>query len=228
MIEVTSGPGIGSKYEPLSNDARRGHGLSPTFWAYDEFAQAKERSLFDNLRTAMGKRKRSLGVVLSTQAAHDQHPLSELIDDAQRGADRSMVLHLRSAPIDADPFDHDVIRSVNPAIGIFLDEASIFAEAEQAKRLPSQESAFRNLRLNQRMSPYATRQLLTPERLGAQGEAPVNAGLFTEGRPGLRRHRLVGARRPDARWCGRSRMMTAWCICCRAFGRPPTPCSTVL
>ena len=37
--------------------------------------------------------------------------------------DRSIVLHMRSAPVDADPFDHDVIRSVNPALGIFLDES---------------------------------------------------------------------------------------------------------
>ena len=77
----------------------------------------KTARLFDNLRTAMGKRNRSLGVVISTQAADDTHPLSELIDDAQKNPDRSMVLHLRSAPADADPFDHDVIRSVNPALG---------------------------------------------------------------------------------------------------------------
>ena len=60
-IEVIEGFGVGSKYEALSADARRAHGLSPTFWAYDELAQAKDRVLLDNLQTAMGKRKRSLG-----------------------------------------------------------------------------------------------------------------------------------------------------------------------
>src|SRR5580765_861969 len=81
-IEVIEGVGFGSKYEALSADARRAHGLSPTFWAYDELAQAKDRVLLDNLQTAMGKRKRSLGVIISTQAADDDHPLSLLIDDA--------------------------------------------------------------------------------------------------------------------------------------------------
>src|SRR5580765_6918061 len=71
IIEVLSGDGKGSKYESLSADSRRAHGLAPSFWAYDELAQAKNRVLFDNLQTAMGKRKRSLGVIISTQAAND-------------------------------------------------------------------------------------------------------------------------------------------------------------
>jgi ABC-type transport system involved in cytochrome c biogenesis ATPase subunit len=45
-------------------------------WAYDELAQAKDRTLLDNLQTAMGKRKHSLGMIISTQAADDEHPLS--------------------------------------------------------------------------------------------------------------------------------------------------------
>src|SRR5262245_29555953 len=80
-FEVVAGDGVGSKYEALSADARRGHGLAPSWWAYDELAQTNDRRLFDALRTAMGKRKRCLGIVLSTQAADDEHPLSQLIDD---------------------------------------------------------------------------------------------------------------------------------------------------
>ena len=82
VIEVRKGDGLGSKYEALSADARRGHGLAPSFWAYDELAQAKDRQLLDALQTAMGKRNRSLGIVISTQAADDDHALSQLIDDA--------------------------------------------------------------------------------------------------------------------------------------------------
>ena len=178
QIEVLDGEGIGSKYEALSSDARRAHGLSPTFWAYDELAGAKDRDLLDNLTTAMGKRERSLGVVISTQAADDTHPLSQLIDDARDSPDRSMVCHLISAPMDADPFSPDVIRSVNPAFGTFLDESDVMAEAERARRMPSFESAFRNLRLNQRISPDGRDQLLTPEQW-EKGAGPVNAELFT-------------------------------------------------
>jgi phage terminase large subunit-like protein len=182
QIEVIDGFGVGSKYEALSSDARRAHGLSPTFWAYDELAQAKDRVLLDNLQTAMGKRKRSLGVVISTQAADDDHPLSQLIDDAQTNADRSMVVHLLSAPADADPFDPAVIRAVNPAFGKFLDEADVLAEAERARRMPSFESAFRNLRLNQRIAPHARDQLMTPA-VWALGDPPIDEAMFRDGRP---------------------------------------------
>ena len=181
-IEVRSGDGDGSKYEALSADARRAHGMSPTFWAYDELAQARDRILLDNLQTAMGKRNRSLGIVISTQAADDDHPLSQMIDDGLTGVDASLVVHLMSAPADADPFAPETIRAVNPAFGKFLDEADVLAEAERARRMPSFESAFRNLRLNQRIAPFARDQLLTPD-VWSLGDGPIDQAIFADGRP---------------------------------------------
>jgi phage terminase large subunit-like protein len=105
-------------------------------------AQTRDRKLFDALRTAMGKRKRCLGIILSTQAEDDEHPLSQLIDDGLNGIDNSLVVDLTAAPTDADVFDKEVIRKVNPALGIFLDAETVFKEAEQARRLPSAESSF--------------------------------------------------------------------------------------
>ena len=46
----------------------------------------------------MGKRSESLGIVISTQAANDQHPLSQLIDDAALGEDDGVYLQLACAP----------------------------------------------------------------------------------------------------------------------------------
>lgn len=153
--------GFGSVYEALSQDARRAHGLAPSFWVYDELAQAKSRELLDNLMTARGKRKRSLGMVISTQAATDDHPLSQLIDDAAMGLDSSVVLHLSSAPEDADPFSKETIKACNPAVDVFLDLDTILKEAERAKRSPAFEPAFRNLRLNQRVDSNADKRLVT-------------------------------------------------------------------
>ena len=73
VIEVLEGDGAGSIYESLSADDKRAHGLSPSFWAYDEYAQAPNSDLLDTLRTSMGKRNESLGVVISTQAPNDFH-----------------------------------------------------------------------------------------------------------------------------------------------------------
>ena len=182
MIEVLAGDGVGSKYEALSADSRRAHGLAPSFWAYDELGTTKDRHLLDNLQTAMGKRTRSLGLIISTQASSDLHPLSEMIDDGLKGEDSGVVVHLTAAPVDADPFDQDVIRKVNPALGIFLDAGDIFAEAERARRMPSFESAFRNLRLNQRISPHGRHLLFTAEAW-AEGDAAVDDAIFADGRP---------------------------------------------
>src|SRR5262245_12217614 len=180
-IEVTHGPGAGSMYEALSADARRGHGLAPSWWAYDELAQTPDRKLLDALRTAMGKRKRSLAIILSTQAEDDEHPLSQLIDDGLSGTDDSIVVDLTAAPPDADVYDEAVLRACNPALGIFLDAKILFKEAQQARRLPSEESAFRNLRCNQRIAAAA--DLLCTPSVWAHGDRPVDEAIFRDGRP---------------------------------------------
>jgi len=181
QIEVVEGLGKGSKYEALSADARRGHGLAPSWWAYDEMAQTKDRRLFDALRTAMGKRNRCLGIILSTQAEDDEHPLSQLIDDGLSGNDPSLVIDLTAAPKDSDVFDRNVIRACNPALDIFLDAETLFKEADQARRLPSAESSFRNLRCNQRIATAA--DLLCTPTVWAQGDAAVDDSVFLDGRP---------------------------------------------
>jgi phage terminase large subunit-like protein len=76
--------GTGSYYCALSADADTKHGLSPSFWCYDEYGQAPDRKLFDVMQTAMGARAEPLGIVISTQAARDDAPLSQLIDYGQK------------------------------------------------------------------------------------------------------------------------------------------------
>ena len=154
VIEVLEGDGAGSVYESLSADDKRAHGLSPSFWVFDEFAQAPNSDLLDNLRTAMGKRSQALGVIISTQAANDQHPLSQMIDDALLGVDPSVYLQLACAPADADIFDEKTWFACNEALGKFLDLNEFRAQAAQAKRLPSFRAKFENLRLNKRIDAH--------------------------------------------------------------------------
>jgi phage terminase large subunit-like protein len=151
VIEVMEGDGAGSVYESLSADDKRAHGLSPSLWVFDEFAQAPNADLLDNLRTAMGKRSESLGVIISTQAATDQHPLSQMIDDAALGVDPAVYLQLDAAPPDADIFDERTWFACNEALGKFLDLSEFRTQAKQAKRLPSFRAKFENLRLNKRI-----------------------------------------------------------------------------
>lgn len=168
-MEVLSGAGHGSIYEALSADARRAHGLSPTLWAYDELAQTQSAELLENLRTAMGKRKESLGIILSTQAPDDDHVLSRLIDDGLSGVDPSILVDLTCVPADADPFDLKDLLKANPAAGIFLDKRTLADDLELAQRIPAFESRFRNLRANQRAEANPEARLVTSAvwRLGA-------------------------------------------------------------
>ena len=184
VIEVLEGDGAGSVYESLSADDKRAHGLSPSFWVFDEFSQSPNSDLLDNLRTAMGKRSESLGVIISTQAPNDQHPLSQMIDDAALGEDPSVYLQLAAAPIDGDIFDENVWFACNEALGKFLDLNEFRAQAAQAKRLPSFRAKFENLRLNKRID--ANVQFLTdadwtacagPLAMPALAGKPCYAGL---------------------------------------------------
>lgn len=157
-VEVLDGPGTGSIFEAMSGDARKGHGLAPSFWCYDELARVGDRELLDALLTGMGKRQ-CLGVIISTQAPDDDHPLSQLIDDAP--SDPTVVCRVTAAPMDADWTSPDVLRSVNPALGFFLDEKTLLDEQRKAQRIPAFEANFRNLRLNQRIDARADDRLVT-------------------------------------------------------------------
>lgn len=146
-------PERGTLYRALSADVSTAYGLSPSFTVHDELGVVKgpHSGLFEALETATGAQSDPLSVVISTQAPTDNDLLSQLIDDAQRGADPRVVCKLFSAPKDADPFDIKTIRKANPALGDFLNETEVLAMAESARRLPSREADFRNLVLNQRV-----------------------------------------------------------------------------
>lgn len=159
------GPGgTRSTYAALSADTATKHGLSSSMFIYDELGQAPSRDLWDVLDTAGGARASPLGLAISTQAARDDAPLSELIDyglRVQRGevTDPTFHLTLYSASKDADPWAADTWAQANPALGDFRSLEDVRRLAAQAQRMPSREASFRNLILNQRVD--ATAQFLT-------------------------------------------------------------------
>lgn len=152
--------GTGSTYAALSADVATKHGLSPSAVVYDELGQAASRDLYDVLDTAMGARAEPLMLVISTQAAKDEAPLSELIDyglRVQSGEikDPSFHLALWTAPPEADPWDQATWKLANPALGDFRSLEDVKRLALQAQRMPSKAATFRNLILNQRVDTTA-------------------------------------------------------------------------
>jgi phage terminase large subunit-like protein len=156
--------GTGTIFAALSSDVGTKHGLSPSFVVYDELGQAPTRDLYDVLDSAMGARAEPLMLVISTQAARDDAPMSELIDYGLRvndGEVKDATFHatLYAAPKDADPWSPATWKAANPALGDFRSRADVERLAQQAQRMPSREASFRNLILNQRVD--ATAQFLS-------------------------------------------------------------------
>jgi phage terminase large subunit-like protein len=176
---------LGTLYKALSAEASTAYGLSPVFIVHDELGQVKgpRSELYDALETAVGAHENPLSIVISTQAPTDGDLLSILIDDAQAGNDPRVVLSLYTADPDLDPFSEKAIRQANPAFGDFLNATEVLAMAEDARRMPSRESEYRNLVLNQRVdmnSPFISRSVW--QECGGEvsddwGRAEVYSGL---------------------------------------------------
>jgi phage terminase large subunit-like protein len=146
---------LGTSYRALSADASTNLGLSTAFVVHDELGQVRgpKSELFEALETAAGAYDDPLSVIISTQAPTDADLLSLLIDEAARGEDPETKLFLYTAPVELDPFSEQAQRAANPAFGDFLSAAEVGRQAKKAKSMPSRESAYRNLILNQRVSP---------------------------------------------------------------------------
>ena len=162
-IEVLEGEGAGSIYASLAADHGPALGLAPSLWVYDELGSAKDRRLLDALRTGLGKRRKALGVVISTAAETDLETLSELSDACIAGNAPGAVLQLIAAPMDSDPFDPEVLKAVNPAWGHYLNPDDLLNDLAEAKRSSAFEPHYRRFRLNQRVQSDENARLLSAE-----------------------------------------------------------------
>jgi phage terminase large subunit-like protein len=185
----------GSIYRAVSAEAGTKYGLNPTVVIYDELAQAKNRELYDALDTSMAARAEPLYIVISTQSNDPQHILSQLIDDGLSGHDPTTVCHLYAVPDDADDegiyADKKLWKLANPALGDFRSLAEMKTAANRAKRMPSFESSFRNLYLNQRVDakspliPRAEWLACKQDQTWIEKGAEIYLGLDLSGRTDL-------------------------------------------
>ena len=183
-IKELACPEIGTLYGALSAEKSTAHGKSPIFAVHDELGQVKGpvSELYEAIETGMGAHEAPLSIIISTQAPTDDDLLSRLIDDARSGRDPRTVVSIYSAPEDADPFSEDTLKACNPAWGDFLNADEVLRTRDQAKALPSQEPAYRNLHLNQRVeasSPFVTRTVWDAcgDKPKALDGLPIYAGL---------------------------------------------------
>lgn len=148
------GLATGSEYYAMSADAKTGHGRSLKYIVLDEAGQivGPTNEYIEMLRTSQGSYDNSLFLTISTQAPSDADFLSILIDDATRAKDPHTVCHVYESPKDLDLLNAKGAKLANPGLGLFRSEKDLFAQLEQAKRLPSMQSGAENLLLNRRVA----------------------------------------------------------------------------
>ncbi len=142
------------EYQALSAEAGSAHGQSPYLLIIDELGQVRgeQDDFIDALITAQGAYDDAMVMVISTQAPTDADMLSIWIDDAIASNDPRTVCHLYEGEKDCDLLDAEAHKAANPALGVFRSQVDLEDEARKAHRMPSAESAFRNLFLNQRVN----------------------------------------------------------------------------
>lgn len=150
-IEVKRG---GNYLQVLSSEGRRQHGQNPSLVLFDEVAQQPNRVLYDSLSSAFGARKDYLLLMLSSAGNRRD---SLLWDEYQYATKvRDGLIHdpdylpiIYEAEQDADWTDEAVWHKAMPALSTFGNIDFIRSECRKAKEIPSEESKFRQLYLNQ-------------------------------------------------------------------------------
>lgn len=173
------------EYQAISADAKGAHGGSPIVAILDEVGQVRGPydAFIEAIETSQGAYEgKALLIAISTQAPTDDDLFSRWLDDAETSGDPGIVSHVYTAPEDADLLDRDAWKAANPALGAFRSLSDVEEAAERATRLPTSESTFRWLFLNQRVdasAPFVSRSVwascnASPKPLA---DVPVYGGL---------------------------------------------------
>jgi len=173
-----------STYVALSREAKTKMGLSPSMCVYDELGSADGRELFDAMNTAMGSRVSPLMLIISTQAAEDIAPMSQLVDYGIRVKKREITdptfhLSLHTSELDDNPWEPETWKKANPALDDFRSLEDVERQAQQAQKLPTLENAFRNLILNQRVAAEVRfMERIAWKACGKKPEIPDGAKVY--------------------------------------------------
>jgi len=141
-------------YQTISSDVGSSHGWDASFLLCDELHAWNNDELFESLRYATSSRTKSGLICVITTAGHDK--TSKCFDLYQQAkailngdSDRTDFLPIiHEAENDCDILDKSQWYRACPSLGETQTEAQFEADALAAKSSPSEELAFRQLRLN--------------------------------------------------------------------------------
>lgn len=144
-----------SFYQVLSADVANKHGFNTHGVIFDELHTQPNRDLFDVMMRGSGDARMQPLYFNITTAGSDTHSICyeqhEKAKDilAGRKVDPTYYPVIYGADDDDDWTDPAVWAKANPSLGITVDIEKVRTACESAKQTPSEENAFRQLRLNQ-------------------------------------------------------------------------------
>jgi len=145
-------PSSASLFVPLSRDARALDGLNVHAAVLDELAAHKTREVFDVLMTATGKRAQPLLVAITTAGSnqagigYEQWKQAQRVLDGER--DDSFFAIIYTIDDDDDWQDEAAHIKANPNWGSSVNPKAVADLVRRAKRIASQQSAFKQKHLN--------------------------------------------------------------------------------
>ena len=158
----------GSFYRAISADAGTQDGINPHGVVFDELHRQKNRNLWDVLTKGSDTRSQPLLLAITTAGIESESPLCweqhEYARQVLEGVfdDPSFYACIYGLPEDEDwTFEGEPAKGrkpatgwykANPGLGDFVRIERVRADAEKAKRLPSEQNSFRRFRLNQWVS----------------------------------------------------------------------------
>lgn len=151
-----------TEYRALSAEGKTAHGLSPLLAILDEVGQVRGPTddFISAITTSQGAYENPLLIAISTQAPTDADMFSIWLDSQEAAPDPRVVSHVYAAPKDCELSDRQAWAAANPALGRFKSLSDLEQQARLAEQMPSNESEFRNLGLNQRVEaidPFVSR-----------------------------------------------------------------------
>ncbi|MGW1035018.1 terminase large subunit [Streptomyces antibioticus] len=166
-----------SHYEAIPSDADNELGHSPHCFILDEVLSQPDATLWDAMVTGAGARHQPLMLAITTETKDGTSFGADMIDEADRVMeDPARAPHhfafVRKTPrnvdelerlwrlfparpelpVSTDPWDEANWAWPNPALGTFLAVSALRQDAAEARDDLSKENAFRQFRLNQRVS----------------------------------------------------------------------------
>lgn len=153
----------GGIFRALSSEGKSKHGSNPSAILIDEFHVwgPPEQELYDALTTGRGARKQPLQVIITTAGLDEQSICYREYDYAKRVLsglveDPTYLAMIYEVPKDADWTDESVWSMANPTLGEVVQIDILREDFAKAMAMPSEQTAFRRLYLNQWVNAKST------------------------------------------------------------------------